>query len=243
MQLGDETSCLRVNGTSQMCKGMAYTRRVGPTIPYAASNSSTPFWYSFKVGLVHFISLSVEQAWQVGTPQYKWAANDIANVNRSLTPWVVVFVHRPVYCSNSYACLNATEQRLAYEPLFQGTALPHPQPGRAPRSTGPAVDVVMTAHVHCYERMWQVGNNGTTVIQNYDGIQTPFYLMQGSAGCIEGSTPWWSNAPAWSAYRACEDVAFGLSLLTFANSTHVRSQFFNAATKAPIDDVWIRKAF
>ena len=33
--------------------------------------------------------------------QYSWLQNDLAGVDRSLTPWVVVYGHRPMYCTNS----------------------------------------------------------------------------------------------------------------------------------------------
>ena len=33
--------------------------------------------------------------------QYSWLQNDLAGVDRGLTPWVVVYGHRPMYCTNS----------------------------------------------------------------------------------------------------------------------------------------------
>ena len=230
MQLGDIPSC-NANGT--MCRGLAYTKRVGPTIANAAASRSV-YWNSFNVGPVHVISLSAEQAWKEGTPQFAWAAADIRSVDRTATPWVLLIIHRPYYCSNAspFCGAQAIAQRLAYEPLLMGNSS---------SGGGPAVDVVITAHVHCYERMWQVSGNGTFVDTHYDGMRTPLHIMQGSAGCIEGSTPWETVTPPWSAFRACEDKAFGFSTLHFANATHMRASFVNAATKLPIDEVWIRK--
>ncbi len=141
---------------------------------------------------------------------------DLAAADRAVTPWLLVAAHRPFYCSNTYECEGGTGgnpnlYRAAYVPLFETYN----------------VSIVLQAHVHCTERMWQVASNGSNVIRNYDGMRTPFYLLSGAAGCIEGSTPWIDPPPAWSAWRACEDVAFGFSVLRFTNATHVRVSFVN----------------
>ena len=33
--------------------------------------------------------------------QYSWLENDLAGVDRALTPWLVVYGHRPMYCTNN----------------------------------------------------------------------------------------------------------------------------------------------
>ena len=33
--------------------------------------------------------------------QYSWLENDLAGVDRSATPWVLVYGHRPMYCTNN----------------------------------------------------------------------------------------------------------------------------------------------
>lgn len=229
MQLGDVPTC--INGTAQ-CKGLAYVKRIGPTLPYAASRSSSPFWYSYDVGPVHFLSLSMEQAWVADGEQHAWVAADISGVDRAVTPWVVAYVHRPIYCSNNMSWPEWDTFRATYEPLFVG--------GVGGAAGGPpAVDVVLQAHVHCYERLWQVASNGTFVAQTYTGMSTPFYLLSGSAGCMEGSTPWLHTTPAWSAFRACEDVAYGFATLTFANATHMRSALVSAADGREVDAAWV----
>ena len=37
--------------------------------------------------------------WQVKR-QYDWLEQDLARVDRRATPWVVVYGHRPMYCTN-----------------------------------------------------------------------------------------------------------------------------------------------
>ncbi|CAG2249655.1 ACP7 [Mytilus edulis] len=64
-------------------------------------------WYSFDIGLVHFISFSSEVYFihnqDFTCKQYDWLLEDLtkANQNREQTPWVIALGHRPMYCTNS----------------------------------------------------------------------------------------------------------------------------------------------
>jgi hypothetical protein len=63
-------------------------------------------WYSYTVGLVHFAAVSTEAYffYPGESLQYAWLEADLATVNRSLTPWVVVYGHRSIYCSCDSDC-------------------------------------------------------------------------------------------------------------------------------------------
>jgi hypothetical protein len=234
MQLGDVPSC-GGTGPGGQCRGLAYVERVGRTLPSGASGGS-PYYFAVSTGPVRWISLSFETPWAAGSPQHAWAAAQIAAVDRAATPWVAVLIHRPLYSSNNLTWPQADEMLAAYEPLFVGAA------GGAAGGR-PAVDVVVGSHVHVYERMWQVAANGTFTVQNYDGVVTPFYVLSGSAGCIEGSTPFLGAPPAWSAARFGEDEAFGFVTLAFYNETHMREAFVNARGGGELDHAWVvRKA-
>ena len=223
VQLGDIPTCT-ANGST--CRGLAYVKRVAPTLP----RSPSPFFYSWEHGLAHFVSISFESGWQAGGAQEAWLRADLAAVDRSATPWVVLYVHRPLYCSNMYSC-NLTAPFLeVYEPLLYGAD-----------GVSVAVDVVFTSHVHCFERMYPV-RGGALVSTSYEGMRTPLFLLQGSAGCLEGSTPWLPAQPAWSAFRACESVAFGFSSVDVLNSTHLRTSFVEAGDGRVLDSVTISKA-
>ena len=43
--------------------------------------------------------MSTEHNFTQGSPQYEWMEQDLKNVNRSLTPWVVIAGHRAMYTS------------------------------------------------------------------------------------------------------------------------------------------------
>ena len=43
--------------------------------------------------------MSSEHDYRPGSRQYVWLENDLKNVDRTKTPWVVLGGHRPMYCS------------------------------------------------------------------------------------------------------------------------------------------------
>lgn len=60
-------------------------------------NGNGIFWYSYNLGNVHTIMLSSEHDLSPNSDQYKWFEADLSAVNRTLTPWVIVESHRPMY--------------------------------------------------------------------------------------------------------------------------------------------------
>lgn len=52
------------------------------------------FWYSFDYAGIHVVQLSSEHNWTRGSAQFAWLAADLARVNRTATPWVIVTAHR-----------------------------------------------------------------------------------------------------------------------------------------------------
>lgn len=100
--------------------GVAYERRF--RMPTSSLDNT---WWSLNYGPVHFVVLSTEHAFAVGTPQYEWVAADLAAVNRSQTPFVVLTGHRPMYIDSTFGGPGgsdlgvATDLRTAYEPLMQ----------------------------------------------------------------------------------------------------------------------------
>ena len=56
-------------------------------------------WWSLELELVHLVVLSSEADWTNGSAQHAWLTADLARVNRSSTPFVVLATHRPFYSS------------------------------------------------------------------------------------------------------------------------------------------------
>ena len=59
--------------------------------------SNGVFWYSYDFGNVHTVVISSEHDLSHGSPQFDFLLRDLKNVDRSVTPWVVLETHRPLY--------------------------------------------------------------------------------------------------------------------------------------------------
>ncbi len=73
------------------------SRFSGNELTAAASTSTSPLWYSFNHGLVHFVMIDTEIFEYGGgdvQAQYDWLERDIAAVDRATTPWVVAAGHK-----------------------------------------------------------------------------------------------------------------------------------------------------
>ena len=63
-------------------------------------------FFSLNIGPVHFVSVSTEFYYFLNyglkpvIAQYTWLEKDLASVDRSKHPWIVLFGHRPMYCTN-----------------------------------------------------------------------------------------------------------------------------------------------
>lgn|SRR5690554_5438949 len=84
------------------------------------NGGSTNLWYSFDYGIVHCVVMSSEHDFRVDSQQYKWINRDLQKVNRSVTPWVIFFGHRPMYSSANYKSdyIMSLKIREALEPLL-----------------------------------------------------------------------------------------------------------------------------
>ncbi|KAM2702292.1 hypothetical protein EV2_004027 [Malus domestica] len=61
--------------------------------PSEESGSLSTFYYSFNAGGIHFIMLGAYTDFSKSGKQYKWLEQDLANVDRSTTPWLVATWH------------------------------------------------------------------------------------------------------------------------------------------------------
>ena len=128
-------------------------------MPSESSGSVSNLWWSRDIGPVHIIALCSYAATAAGSLQYEWLASDLAAVDRQSTPWLLVMMHAPWYNSNSGHIAEAELMRRDMEPLlFQY-----------------GVDVVLSGHVHAYERVAPVLNG----CLNSCG---PVYLNLGDGG-------------------------------------------------------------
>jgi len=143
-----------------------------------------PWWWSFNAGPMHIIHMSTEHDYTNSSKQYAWLESDLASVNRSVTPWVVLAGHRPMYTSENYTDdhLVAEHMQMAFENLLNQYN----------------VDLALWGHYHSYERTCAVFNytcqndvtsrdyirrqpNRETVVGG--SPQGTVHLIIGTAGC------------------------------------------------------------
>jgi len=133
-----------INGTDSGGEcGVPYEKRF--RMPTSAPDQP---WYSFDHGPVHFVTMSTEHFFQVGTVQNDWIAKDLASVDRKKTPWVVFSGHRPMYIDSTNWEKVEGDQTVA-EDLRK-----HVEPLLVKNK----VDVAFWGHHHSYQRSCPVSN-------------------------------------------------------------------------------------
>jgi hypothetical protein len=100
-------------------------------------------WWSLNFGPVHFTVFSTEHEWNSTSVQYAWLRKDLAAVDRTKTPFLIVSGHRPMY--------SGTSQKTTLESALLAEFL-------EPLMKEYMVDVAFWGHHHVYE----VGNSFLT---------------------------------------------------------------------------------
>ncbi|XP_043723825.1 probable inactive purple acid phosphatase 2 isoform X1 [Telopea speciosissima] len=151
-------------------------------VPYSLKfnmpgNSSAPtgtrapatrnLYYSFDLGVVHFVYMSTETNFLPGSDQYNFIKHDLESVNRKKTPFVVVQGHRPMYTTSYESKDSPLRERLVehYEPLFVNNK----------------VTLALWGHVHRYERFCPL-KNFTCGSKDLNGEDLPVHVVIGMGG-------------------------------------------------------------
>ncbi|XP_049352906.1 purple acid phosphatase 5-like [Solanum verrucosum] len=202
-----------------------YTHRYH--VPYKASQSTSPLWYSIKRASTYIIVLSSYSAYGKYTPQYSWLEQEFGKVNRTETPWLIVLLHSPWYNSNNYHYMEGESMRVMFESWFVQNK----------------VDMVFAGHVHSYERservsnvMYNITNGQSTPIED---PSAPIYITIGDGGNIEGiANNFTEPQPSYSAYR---EASFGHAVLEIKNRTHAYYTWHRNqdSERVAADSLWI----
>ncbi|KAE9377339.1 acid phosphatase [Stipitochalara longipes BDJ] len=145
--------------------------------------------------------------------QYQWLAKDLASVDRTKTPWVIVMSHRPMYSSmvSSYQ----KNLRAAFEDLLLENG----------------VDAYLSGHIHWYERLFPLGVNSTidtaSIINNNTYYTNPgvsmTHLINGMAGNIESHST--LSGGVLNITAILDQTHYGFSKLTILNTTALKWTF------------------
>lgn len=187
-----------------------------------STGSNLVFWYAFDFGNVHTIVLSMEHDISPGSRQYEWFEAELSSVDRTLTPWLIVECHRPLYDAEANAwddnAVGITHRYYIEDLLYDYK-----------------VDMVLAGHYHSYFRTCD-GLYGSRC--NKGG---PIHITVGTAGAALADRDLYSNH--WTAKHIKQEYGYGR--ITVANATALRFQFvkagdINDTSAGEIhDDVWI----
>ena len=208
-------------------------------------------YYSFGVGMVHFVSVSTDEDIDPSSTQGVWLDRTLAKINkqRNLWSWLVVFQHRPIYNSNKNHGNWSGSNNYTYDgydwelPTYEGwpddyeaLILKH------------KVDLVLSGHVHHYERTWPVKNRDE-VTKSYENVTLPIHITCGRGGKglyavvwdSDGRNTYGPHQPAFSAAR--DNMNWGHCELDFIDERTVRHTMFRMGeSEVPTEDVLITKA-
>ncbi|KAL7580854.1 hypothetical protein ACA910_001127 [Epithemia clementina (nom. ined.)] len=205
---------------------------MGPVPP-----SNGVFWYSHDFGNVHTIVLSSEHNMSFGSPQYDWLVADLSrSLNRSVTPWVIVETHRPLYESERFWDQNAVGIGMRYE--IEDLLFDY------------QVDLILSGHYHAYLRtcdgLFRNKCHDTKDGSSYGG---PTHITVGTAGA------WLDDAALYDTEWTvlCLEHVYGYGRITVANSTALLFEFVKVASEdssdsghgddagAVLDYVWLKR--
>jgi hypothetical protein len=192
------------------------------------------FWAE-QMGPLYTVHFSTELFFQTGSDQWTFVRNALAKVDRSVTPFVVVGFHRPMYISSTNVDPISGDQPVAellrqhVEPLLQNVG-------------GQPVDLVLQGHHHSYQRTCAV-NNMTCVTRPsgpdnvYRNPGAPIHLVIGTGGAGFSTNVLSPQPPQF------EVVQFwhGLGRITLHNSSTLEWNFINDLDGSVADSFWIVK--
>jgi hypothetical protein len=188
---------------------VGYVHRFVLPGPYSISMDYENLFYSWNYANIHFISLDTESIFDIAyisPKQIAWLEQDLAQVDRTQYPWIVVYGHRPLYCSGSSSdCVEMAELlRGNIEDLIYKYN----------------VNLLFSAHKHNYERFWPVYQSVPE--KTYTNPRATVHIVNGAGGNREGFAGFHDPIEPASVTRL--DV-WGYGLLTVYNDTTLEYSF------------------
>lgn len=196
-----------------------------------------PFWFSFEYGMVHVTMIDTEtdfagapdgpggsaglNSGPFGAPnqQLQFLEADLAAVDRSVTPWVIVGGHRPWYSTGGGGCAPC-------QAAFEGLLYKY------------GVDLAVFGHVHNSQRFVPVVN-GTADPAGMNNPKAPMYIVAGGAGNIEGLSAVGSNV-SYNAFAYADD--FSYATINFLDANNLQVDFVRSSTGELLDRSKLYKA-
>ena len=162
-------------------------------LPYEWGNS----YYAFTYGPARHVIVNAYADMSPGSTQYEWLQNELALIDRERTPWVLLTMHPPIY--NTFALHHHDPQIFAAKEHLEPLMVEH------------HVNVVLTGHIHAYQRTDYVAFNNLT-------STGPMHITIGAGG-RKCDAPFTNKEPEeWLKVR--DASMYGYGRLVIENSTH-----------------------
>jgi acid phosphatase type 7 len=172
-------------------------------------STNSPLWYSYEAGPVHVLSLNSFDLYNPGSDQYNFVVRDLAALNRTRTPWLLVQAHAPWLCSNTAHQGDGYLMRDTFDAMLVNAS----------------VAAVFSGHVHAAE-VCSPTSGGALNPKGY------WSVVIGDGGNREGLyTKWTDPQPDWSAFRESQ---YGHGMLVVLNATHARWDWHRLADAEPV---------
>jgi hypothetical protein len=225
------------NGTDS---GGECTVVTGTLLPLPAPATFTAPYWSYDIGIIHFIGMSTEHNFTIGSSQYHWLENDLKAVNRSLTPWVLFTGHRPMYADSNYCCQKGSDVNVMVALQANIEYLLYKY----------QVNLAFSGHFHDLERQSAIYQNKTVqaskrvvttdgeVVHYYDSPNATVWMLIGSAG---NGPDYVDRNYSWS--EAAWDNTFGYAIVSAINATTLSWKLINSKNNAVLDQVVITQDF
>lgn len=197
-------------------------------VPYEWGNA----YYSFVFGPSKHIVLSSYSSFFPGSIQHDWLLSELDRVDRSITPWLIVMLHCPLYSTfhDHNREIFMSEARVHLEPIF----VRH------------RVNFVMAGHLHSYMRT-------VPTIDSKPDPRGPIHIIQGNGG-RQANEPYVNDTAAEEWIKIRDHSMYGYGTLELFNRTHARWKWvktgFNAEDEGGLhvrfqpdfslnDEVWV----
>jgi predicted phosphodiesterase len=180
-------------------------------------------YYSFNFQNIHFLVMSTEVFFPMGSPEYNFVNNDLkaASTNPSIK-WIIVSYHRPTYTSPSVHP-GIVLWRETYHPLFDQYH----------------VDLVLQGHNHNYQRSYPIEFNSSntespiitsTQKNSYDKPKGEIYTIVGTGGQfphqLQGQAPYVvTQTSNIFGFLEIDISGHDLKGIYFANNGTIKDQF------------------
>jgi len=200
-----------------------------------SDRANNKFWFSFDYANVHVTVMSMDSnPYDINSEQYAWLEQDLSAAyeqaqKSSIPSWIILAGHRPFLCSSE----DEYDQHCPGAPLLSTIE---------PLILKYHVDLVLTGHMHVYERTYPTINGTTSppYTNNYTNINEPIYIVQGTSGAFIGGT-WVQPQPKWSAFRK-EEYGYGrMDVTTTATTSTIYYAFHGGQNQTTVDELWLSK--